>query len=254
MVSGVWKIDAHGTLTHLRGPGFHWMTLDADDRFAAARLPSGSDGDIARIGTSPTLLLGSDFPLAVGRDGNLYFPSHRAGRPLQLLRLLPTGQTSIVATLPASSAGRPVRELNGLAAGPDGSLYYTENDAIRRISRAGTVSTVVEHIEVAGCTSTPRGQKRDPLLRGLDVDAGGTIYVAATVCGSVLRVSPAGRVSVMPQVANPWPATGVALSGNDLYVLEFQNAESDDRRAMLPRVRKIAADGSTTVVATVTRH
>jgi hypothetical protein len=58
----------------------------------------------------------------------------------------------------------------------------------------------------------------------------------------------------MPQVANPWPATGVALSGNDLYVLEFQNAESDDRRAMLPRVRKIAADGSTTVVATVTRH
>ena len=35
MVSGVWKIDAHGALTHIRGPAFHWMTLDATDRFAA---------------------------------------------------------------------------------------------------------------------------------------------------------------------------------------------------------------------------
>jgi hypothetical protein len=255
MVSGVWKIDAHGALTHLSGPAFHWMTLDATDRFAATQLPSGSSGDVARVGTSPTLLLGSDFPLAIGRDGDLYFPSHRAGAPLNILRFLPTGQTSILALLPATTAGEPVRELNGLAAGPDGSLYYTEHDAIRRISRAGQVSTVVENVAVVGCTSTPRTRtRRDPLLRGLDVDVDGTVYVAATGCGSVLRVSPAGRVTTLPQVPNPWAATGVALFGGDVYVLEFQNAESDDRREMLPRVRKIAADGRTAVIATVTRH
>ena len=255
MVSGVWKIDAHGALTHMRGPAFHWMTLDATDRFAATRLPSGSGGDVARIGTSPTLLLGSDFPLAMARDGDLYFPSHRGGAPLQILRFRPTGQTSILASLPARSAREPVREINGLAAGPDGSLYYTEHDAIRRIDTAGRVSTVVENIEVAGCTSIPTsGTRRDPLLRGLDVGADGTIYVAATGCGSVLRVTPAGRVTILPQVPNPWSATGVAVSGSDVYVLEFQNAESDDRREMLPRVRKIAADGTTAVIATVTRH
>jgi len=255
MVSGVWKIDTHGALTHLRGPAFHWMTLDATDRFAATRLPSGSGGDVARIGTTPTLLLGSDFPLAIGRDGDLYFPSHGAGGPLHIVRFLPTGQTSTLASLPATTAREPVRELNGLAAGPDGSLYYTEHDAIRRISRAGQVSTVVEKIEVDGCTSMPRtGSGRDPMLRGLDVDVDGTIYVAATGCGTVLRVSPAGRVTILPQVPNPWAATGVALFGGDVYVLEFQNAESDDRREMLPRVRKISADGRTTVIATVTRH
>lgn len=255
MVSGVWKIDAHGALTHIRGPAFHWMTLDATDRFAATRLPSGSGGDVARIGSSPTLLLGSDFPLAIGRDGDLYFPSHAAGGPLQILRLLPTGQTSILASLPATSAREPVRALNGLAAGPEGSLYYTEHDAIRRISRAGQVSTVVENIEVVGCTSMPRsGTRRDALLRGLDVSGDGTIYVAATACGSVLRVTPAGRITILPQVPNPWSATGVALFGNDVYVLEFQNVESDDRHEMLPRVRKIAADGTTRVIATVTRH
>lgn len=255
MVSGVWKIDAHGALTHIRGPAFHWMTLDATDRFAATQLPSGSGGDVARIGTSPTLLLGSDFPLAIGRDGNLYFPSHGAGAPLQILRFLPSGQTSIMASLPATGGREPVRDLNGLAAGPDGSLYYTEHDAIRRISRAGQVSTVVENVEVVGCTSMPRSStRRDPLLRGLDVDANGTIYVAATGCGSVLKVTPAGRVTSLPQAPNPWSATGVAVFGNDVYVLEFQNAESDDRREMLPRVRKIAADGTTGVIATVTRH
>src|SRR6266566_4918983 len=62
MVSGVWKIEAHGALTHIPGPAFHWMTLDAADRFSAVRLPSGASGDIARIGVHPTLLLASDFP------------------------------------------------------------------------------------------------------------------------------------------------------------------------------------------------
>jgi hypothetical protein len=255
MVSGVWKLDARGALTHIAGPAFHWVTLDAGDRFGAAPLPSGSDWEIARIGANPTLLLASDFPVAMGRDGNLYYPSHGGGTPLRILRLLPSGQTSILASLPAPTVRGPLRDLNGLAAGPDGSLYYTENDAIRRISKEGRVSTVVENIALADCTSIPgKGAKERPLLRGLDVDAGGTIYVAATGCDSVFKVTPAGHLTILPQVPSPWAPTGVALFGNDLYVLEFQNAESDDRREMLPRVRKVAPDGKTAIIVTVTRH
>jgi hypothetical protein len=67
-------------------------------------------------------------------------------------------------------------------------------------------------------------------------------------------VSPAGAVTILPQAERPWFPTGVALSGNDLYVLEFENPDTDDRRAMVPRIRKIAADGTTAVVATVTRR
>ena len=247
MVSGVWKLDARGTLTHIPGPAFHWMTLDAAGRFASVRLPSGSSGDIERIGVNPTLLLASDFPIAISVDGSLYYPSHSSGTPLQIFRMLPTGQTSIVATVPG-----PLRYLNGLAAGPDGSLYYTEDNAIRRINKEGRISTVVENVAVAGCTSFP-GVDR-PFLQGLAVGAGGTIYVAATGCGSVLKVTPAGRVTTLPQLSDRWAPTGVVLFGNDLYVLEFQHPESDSRREMFPRVRKIAADGKTAIVATVTRR
>lgn len=113
----------------------------------------------------------------------------------------------------------------------------------------------MQNIALPSCASLPgRGAKNGPLLRGLDVGTGGTIYVAETGCGSVLKVTPAGQVTILPQVQSPWSPTGVALFGNDLYVLEFQNAESDDRREMLPRVRKIAPDGKTAFMATVTRH
>jgi hypothetical protein len=247
MVSGIWKLGANGGLTHLPGPAFHWMALDAGGRFADGRLPSGTGGDFTRIGSNPTLLLASDFPIAIAPDGGLYFPT-KGGPAVQLERFLPSGQISTTATLPATTSGQPLRWINGLVAAPDGSLYYTEDGAIRRVSREGAVSRVAGDIPSSDCRT------HNPLLRGLDVDSAGTVYVADAGCGRVLRVTPAGVVTILPQVDRPWFPTGVALSGSDLYVLEFENPDTDDRRAMVPRIRKIGADGVTRVVATVSRH
>ena len=246
MVSGVWRVDAHGVLTHLPGPAFHWMSLDLDGRFAATVLPSGSAGDIVRLGTTPTLLLASDFPIATGEDGNLYYPSHDGRTPIEIVRLMPSGQRSTVARLPAMGSSAPLRDLNGLAAGPDGSLYFTGDASISRLNRSGLVSTIVANATMPGCPS--------PLLRGLSVDAGDTVYVAATGCGRVLKVSPAGDITVVSQSPGTWAPTGVALSGRTLYVLEFEHAQTDDRREMLPRIRKITADGRSVIIATVTAH
>ena len=248
MVSGIWKLNANGGLTHLPGQAFHWMTLDADGRFGGGQLPSGTGGDFTRIGSNPTLLLASDFPIAIAPDGNLYFPT-KGGTAVQLKRFTPAGQTGILATLPtATMSGQPLRWINGLAAGPNGSFYYSEDDAIRRISRDGAVTAVGGRVPTSGCSTA------GALLRGLDVDPAGNVYVADAGCGRVLKVAPSGAVTILPQVERPWFPTGVALSGSDLYVLEFENPDTDDRRAMLPRIRKIAADGTTRVVATVTRH
>jgi hypothetical protein len=254
MVSGIWKIDTLGALTHIPGPAFHWMTLDEANRFSRAQLPSGPEGEVLRLGADPPVILASSYPVAIGRDRNLYFPTHVAGAAVQLLRMLPSGKTSVVATIPATFAGTPLRDLNGLAAAPDGSLYYTEPNAIRRVDKEGRVSIIAENISLATCGSVPgMGPADRPLLRGLDVDAGGVAYVAATGCGSVLRVTPAGRVSILFQTEGPWSPTGIALFGGNVYVLEFRGAASDNRREMVPRIRKIAPDGSTSIIATVSR-
>ncbi|OGC77175.1 MAG: hypothetical protein A2Z27_00590 [candidate division Zixibacteria bacterium RBG_16_50_21] len=253
--SGLWKIDSHGTLTRLPGPALHWMTLDADNRFAKVRLPSGSGWEITQAGTNPTLLLASDFPITMGRDGNLYYPSPGPGGGLQILKLLPSGRTSVLANLPNTTAKELLRHINGIAVAPDGSVYYTENNAIRRITPKGQVLTFISNLVLDSCGSIPGTEANaPPVLRGLVVDSSGTIYVAASDCGSVLKVGPGGRVTTVLQLAGPWTPTGVVLFGSDLYVLEYFLTASDNRREWLPRVRKISPDGKSVIIASIDRH
>ncbi len=245
--SGLWKIDTHGTLVKITAPRFHWLALDAEDRFAGARLPSGSMGEVTRVGSGPTLLLASDYPLAIGRDGSLYYPSRRSdGAALDLLRLEPAGRSSTVVTV-------PLPYINGLAAGPDGSLYFTEDRAIRRVGAKGKLSTVVDHVALSACARIPGNEPNDPLLRGLAVDSTGAVFVAASGCGSLLKVTPDGQVSTVLQLEGPWSPTAIALFHGDLYVLEYLHTDVEDRLQWLPRVRKISANGKSTIIASVTR-
>lgn len=168
---------------------------------------------------------------------------------------MPSGRTSVLANLPAAAARGPLSHINGLAAGPDGSLYYTENNAIRRITASGRVSTVIAEIALFSCESIPgNGANAGPFLRGLDIDARGTVYVAASGCGSVLKVTPDRKVITLVQLQSPWSPTAVALFGSDLYALEYLHTASENRRDWLPRVRKISPDGKTAIIATVDRH
>jgi hypothetical protein len=244
---GVWKLDTRGALTKLPGPRFHWMAIDPDNRFAKTPLPSGSGWEIARTGASPTLLLASDFPLTIVQDGNLVYPSSAGARAVQIMKLNPAGKTSVFAKL-------AVPWVNGFAAGPDGSVYVTEDRAIRKIDKEGRVVTVVAGITLEGCASIPgSGTEDGPNLRGLDVDAHGTIFVAAAGCGRVLKVASDGKVATVLQLEAPWSPTAVVEVGGDLYVLEYLHTATEDRRAWVPRIRKISSDGKDAIVATVSR-
>src|SRR5215467_8279396 len=112
----------------------------------------------------------------MGRDGSLYYQSGSRGH-LRIMRSLPSGETTVFANLPAMTSGQPLADVNGLAVGPDGSLYYTEHGAIRRITPRGLVRTVVKVPAPVGAPSIP-GTAQHPYLREFAVDARGTIYVA----------------------------------------------------------------------------
>lgn len=247
--SGLWRIDTKGGLTHLSGLKNHWLAIDANDGFTNGRLPTDPAGDWVITKVGPTVLISTDFPIAMGQDGNLYYQSGRPGH-LQIVRTIPSGGTSVFATLPATTTGASLPHLNGITAGPNGSIYYTEDSSIRRITAKGKISTVATVPALVGGPSIP-GTNLHPYLRGLNVDAKGVMYVADNGDARVLKITPGGSITTLVQLESPWSPTGVALFGDVLYVLEFLHTPIDDRLAWLPRIRKITSDGKSTIILTV---
>ena len=251
--SGVYKIGRDGKLTKLSAPAYHWMAIDVDNRLGNTTLPRFSAGGatVARSGDAPGILVSSDFPIAVEPDGDLVYPWLGPGERLEVFRLAPSGTTTILKTLPANSG---LRWLNGIAAARDGSIYFTENKAVRRIAPNGDMTIVVDQVTLADCEPVP-GIEADqrPYLRGLDVDAQGVIYVAASGCRAVLKITPDKKITTILRTPGPWSPTGVAISGSDLYVLEYLHTPGDNRREWLPRVRKVDSEGRVVTVAAIER-
>src|SRR5260370_36873277 len=90
-----------------------------------------------------------------------------------------------------------------------------------------------------------------PALRGLAVDSRGTVYAAATGCHRVVKITADGKVETLLKAARPWSPTGVTVSGEDVYVLEYTNATAGVDKGWRPRVPKIGRDGKVTTPATL---
>ena len=247
--SGLWKIDNRGGLSHLSGTLFHWLALDENNRFASTQFRSGALGEILKIGASPTALSSSDYPIAIGRDGNFYYPAGRAGN-LRMMKMTPSGESSVIATLPLTVKEQPLTHINGVATGLDGSVYYTEDSAIKRITPQGRIGTAVT---IRALTSPPSIPATDqhPYLRGIAVDARGVMFVADTGDARVLKITPRGKITTLVETQSPWSPTAVALFRDDVYVLEFLHTAREVRRDWLPRVRRIAANGKSTIIASI---
>ena len=101
------------------------------------------------------------------------------------------------------------------------------------------------------------GLGREPIdgvfLRGLAITPEGTVYVAAAGCGAVLRID-RGGVTAIHRTTSPWSPTAVAVAGHDVFVLEYLHTAAEDRQAWLPRVRQLRSDGTSAILATITRR
>ena len=211
MVSGVWKLDVHGALIHMPGPGFHWMTLDADDRFGTIQLPSGSGGDIARIGAHPTLPDGClssalDVHWTV-RPISVRSP-WRAAVPLQVMRaFLPTARHVTPANfnrLPALAG--PLRDLNGRAgirrarcyAGRPARFAGRKNRGVSTAHhRRGRDGGKGPDRSCAGWTSIPSWESSTWRPRGcrgrVKVTRAGQMRFASSRCSRMSLNQPCGR-------------------------------------------------------------
>jgi hypothetical protein len=244
--AGIFAIQPGGQVRRLDGPAFHFFAFDPDSRFRNTNWPYIPGAEFPSAGP---VVMSSDFPVTIGADGKFYYPDGTQGGRVRIVAIDPSGQTSVRATLPpVRRGGQEVTWIDGLAAGADGSLFYTEDRAIRKIDRQGRVSTVVANVVVKDCASVPGTQADLPYLRGLAAAADGSIYVAAAGCAAVLKVNPDGRYGTVLRSSPPWSPTGIAIGGGDVYVLEYLHTASENRREWIPRVRKISAAGTVTTI------
>jgi hypothetical protein len=85
----------------------------------------------------------------------------------------------------------------------------------------------------------------------LAVDAHGTVYAAAAGCRAVVKITANGQATVIAKAERPWSPTGVAVSGDEVYMLEYSHQESSRNEEWVPRVRKLARDGKAMTLVTL---
>lgn len=255
----LWMIDTAGKLTRLPQEGWHWLALDKKGSYAPedlkkwwAERTTMNFGRVPLSGSKSALLQADGAPFAIGRDGNLYWGS------LDLKRLTPAGQVTTFGGEHKDSIDK-LGGVKGLAAGPDGWLYASCPSAIFRFAEDGKFEFVFHPITIGDAdwdwpAGVPDGYK--PYLRGIAVNSGGTMYAAATGARMVVRITPQGNkwhVDVVMKAERPWSPTGVAVHGDEVYVLEYTNPNSEVHDEWLPRVRKLGRDGKVTTLAQISQ-
>jgi sugar lactone lactonase YvrE len=258
---GVMRIEASGKLTNIYedDKGGHWLALDTGGAFS--KVTPKQFERITPDGAIPSLIFATGgAPLVVGTDGDLYYGSNGSQEDsfppgaMTVVRLSAGGRQDLFAPSLKNKLTELKDGITGLASGPDGSIYVATWNGIVKLKADGSIARIVHPVLVKDCDSDPADHNpanaSSPLLRGLGVDSGGDVYVAATSCHRVLKITPDGQVTSILKSERPWSPTGVAVSGEDIYVLEYTNANGPATEGWRPRVRKLArANTVTTLVA-----
>ncbi len=269
----VWKLDAKGGLFVFRagerGRHVHELSIDERDNVYGADVsykPSTAewisdvwkmtrDGRITYL-LEPTTKPPLGMSIWLDRAGNMYWVDQNNHTKKQTL-LLKRSPEGIVTTLAGSSYGQAdgkgtqarFSSIGGMFVAADDSIYLTDGSSVRRVLSDGTVTTIARNLDFRTREDDPRLFASYGGLAGLTVAPDGTVYVADAGKRRLLRIDRQGVVSVVMRSEPPFFPNGVAVSAGNVYVLEIgltlPNAWSG------PRIRKIAIDGSSTILGVV---
>jgi DNA-binding beta-propeller fold protein YncE len=200
----------------------------ARDWDAVVTVLAGDGVAETRDGESHRARFAEPFGVAVASDGAIYITdgigSHRLRRIASdgLVTTLAGGEPGF-----ADGVGRDARfdTPSGLAAAADGVLYVadTGNNAIRRVTRDGQVTTIAGDGE-AGLRDGPAHEARFNGPVGVAVDAAGRVFVADTYNDRIRVVDVDGTVRTLATGVVFDTPSGVAVdAAGHVYVADTRN-------------------------------
>jgi len=157
------------------------------------------------------------------------------GRPLVYRKCPARPSERLVGSAADDPAFRPVlvNDVAGVALASDGSFYFRQGEAPRKLSHRGGTTLLADHL--------------DPGNYGIALDGLGNVFVAEFRPRRVVRISPNGTRVIAATSRAPWGPTGVFVSNGALFVLEATEYERGVESKM--RVRKIVGNSSRTLAS-----
>ena len=260
--NGVVKISSDGTVSYFhKASDGHWLCLDEMGSFS--RTNPIYFKRISPEAESPAIIFaGGGSPIVVNKDGNLYYCGGLQGDlnpgAKTIIRESPQKQQFILNPRLEDSLDKLDDGITALTAAPDGSLYLGCWNSLLRVGIDGKISMLLHPVLIRDCDedlADHRVENRGkPLLRGIAVDSGGSIYAAATSCHCLIKISPDKKITTILKSERPWTPTGVALRNGELYILEYTNANGPRTEGWLPRVRKIDRNGQVSTLADFSKN
>ena len=192
----------------------------------------GSSGSVNGVGGNAQF--SSPYGVAVDSAGNVYVAD--AGNNT-LRKVTPGGSVSTFAGRDGSNAGNldgngadaRFNSPSGVTIDRAGNVYVadTNNHTIRKISSAGTVTTLAGAAGSKGSSDGIGLKARFNGPTGIAVDSAGTVFVADTVNGTIRRITAAGVVSTIAGLAGSSGAvdgTGNAVRFTTPYGVAIDSA------------------------------
>ncbi len=263
----IWRITREGKLERfLSNKHSHSLVLGTDGSiYGTQEHHAKAIGNVWRIapdGTFSNIFIpNANFPVNLYSftidSANNIFSTNSISFPNQVnkVTLLKAGLNGNVVIVAGSVRGHKdgrgsearFSGIDGMAWAGDGTLYVTDSVYVRRVSVDGTVTTV------GGGALTTQSYGED--LMGLTISNGGSIYVADYSQRRIIELLPGGNVQTILKTGWYWSPTGVAVNGNNLYVLECLRMPlvilGDLGIGPYIRVRKISSNGKVITIATV---
>jgi hypothetical protein len=242
------------------------LLVDDENRLHAASLRYDPKTDLYRPhvwqlgvdqsagGRTPASATSFAFSEVADSAGNLYFWQVDAARKLsRILIKRKNAEPEVFAghrwgVADGLGAQAKISQVGSMTIGPDGCLYFTDHQCVRKVDARGRVTTVAS----GGLLGLGSGRERGNHLTAIAVDDAGTCFVADRATQRIFEVRPNGEVTTLTYNTDQWIPAGVAWSSGGLYVLERHAKESriirvgpNGQRETLPRAGTTAGSRET---------